>query len=195
MNEFLIKDKSYKIVTSAVENTTIMKLFDFDDNFLYFNASEFVTAFEENDTIELYTELESGIWYAKTNVVTFQNGELKLTLPVHYEFLQRRRSERLIMNCNMKIDNDGRMDDVLLKDLSIGGIKILTDKQILLKKTYNAYLDFDNINVSFDFLPLRLSVEGDKFEVSGTISIKNQFEKIELMQYYQNKKFELENRK
>ena len=165
------------------------------------NTMTFISAkdikLKPKDLTEIFVNSNEGIIYFHSTVKTVENNELTIDFPYDYEILQRRENKRVKMNMPVVIKNDGEEKEVMLLDISAGGIKILAEKQLLLNTEYEVIFNFDKTSSVFTFLPQRIIVrkESNKYEISGQIMSKSPKDKIALVQYCYKKAFEQSNRK
>lgn len=194
MENYIQKGNIFCIVPEDFDNASFMNLVTFDKETMTFEGNDKVKL-NEGEEIEAFANCKNGIFYFKSNILSYKNNFLQITSPSDYEILQRRVNERILIKEEVLISNDEEQIIAKLIDLSVGGMKILCDKDLKINGNYNVHFGFDNLNLNFDFKPLRISAEEDKYQISGIINSKSSSDKIELVQYCYKKYFEESNRK
>ena len=195
MLEYIQESSIFYIVPDNIEHAGV---FSFEKNTKDTMSliSEDELKISKGDFSEVFFNSNEGIIYFNTLIKEVINNTIIIDIPKDYEILQRRENKRLKINSPITIKKDEKETTVILYDISAGGIKILTENQLLLDTSYEVYLNFDNLNVSFNFLPKRISVgeKGKGFQISGQIISKSPKDKISLVQYCYKKIFEQSNR-
>lgn len=195
MENYLNINSKFIIVPSNIDNIEIFLLEDYNSETMILSKPEFASNFNANDEIEVFTSIKDGILYFKSIVKFFKNNMLVITFPKEFQILQRRENKRISINEQVQIDGEeGFHISAKLIDLSVGGIKIASQKQLLINSDYKVYLDFDNLNLKFKFIPLRISYENDNYIISGRLNTNCTDDKINLVQYCYKKLFESSSR-
>ena len=196
MFEYLLDNSIFYIVPENIDNAGGFSLKKNENNTMTFISAKDIKL-KPKDLTEIFVNSNEGIIYFHSTVKTVENNELTIDFPYDYEILQRRENKRVKMNMPVVIKNDGEEKEVMLLDISAGGIKILAEKQLLLNTEYEVIFNFDKTSSVFTFLPQRIIVrkESNKYEISGQIMSKSPKDKIALVQYCYKKAFEQSNRK
>lgn len=194
MEDYIQIGAKFCVVPNDFDNAIFAKLFTFDKERITLECNRDIH-FDEEEEIEVFANCKNGIFYCKSKILSCKNKFLQIQTPNEYDILQRRENERIMIKKEILVSDGNNQFTVKLIDLSVGGMKILTDKELKISGSYTVNLDFDNLNLNFEFKPLRISADEDKYEVSGIINSKNSSDKIELVQYCYKKQFEESNKK
>ena len=194
MEDYIQIGTKFCIVPNDFDNAIFAKVFTFDKEKMTLECQDDV-CFKEEDEIEAFANCKNGIFYCKSKILNCKNKFLQIQTPNEYDILQRRENERILLKKEISIFDENNQFKANLIDLSVGGMKILSDRELKINKDYAVNFNFDNLNLNFEFKPLRISVNEDKYEVSGIINSKNSSDKIELVQYCYKKQFEESNKK
>ena len=196
MLEYLQDSSLFYILPEDIETAGIFKLRKSENNTMtLFGKSPIKLSVGNNS--EVFVNSNEGIIYFHTVIKNVTENIIEVDLPQDYEILQRRESKRVKIGCPVVIKKDDFEENVMLIDISAGGIKIFTKNQIQLNKDYEVILNFDNLDAVFTFLPQRISFEGEEdkgYLISGQIVSKSPKDKIALVQYCYKKIFEQSNR-
>lgn len=194
MEDYIKIGAVYFVIPNDFENIVNAKLYKFNDNKLLFKLCEDKFHLQNDDSIELFSSGNKGILYFCSTVLNCDENNLIIKNPVEYEIIQRRENERVVINEKMLIYDGNKEIEVILSDLSVGGMKLLTKKELRINNIYKIAFNLDNSNLSFNFIPLRISYEDEIYKISGKIDIKDSISKIELIQFCYRKIFEQTNR-
>lgn len=200
MLEYINTDSLFYLVPQDIDHAEVFSFEKNEDNLIVLKNKK-TSNIKTKDKLEVFVNSNEGIIYFNSEVINSENNEIKIVIPQDYEILQRRENERVKINTNITIKNDEFEKEVTLIDMSIGGIKISTDEQLNLNSDYTVFFNFDDLNLSFNFIPQRISlVDNDndnknEYQISGQINSKSQKDKITLVQYCYKKLFEQSNRK
>lgn len=198
MQEYLHKDSLFYIIPEEVDHASAFCLEKVENGLMRVVSNNDINI-NAGDKIEIFINSNEGIIYSKTIVENVKNKSIMFEEPKDYEILQRRENKRIKINKPVIIKKDGCEKEVILEDISAGGIKITTDEQLTLNCEYEVVFNFDGLDNVFSFTPQRMvssdSGEVGIYHISGQINSKSPTDKITLIQYCYKKIFEQSNRK
>ena len=199
MENYFKKDTLFYIIPEDIQYASIFKYIENDESNLILKDEYNSFETKLNEEIECFSGSNNGILYFKTEVINFENKLLTIKKPTETEILQRRENERISISEDITLINqDNKAITAKIMDLSVGGMKISANKQLMIKEEYKSLLNFDNLNLKIKFTPLRISYEENNSEetyiISGQIFLDSPKDKIELIQYCYKKQFEQNNR-
>lgn len=198
MLEYINKKSLFYLIPENVDYSEIFSFEKNEDNFIVLKNKK-NTNIRTKDRLEIFADSNEGIIYFNSVARWAENNIIKIDIPNDYEILQRRENERVKINAKIIIKGDNFEKEMTLIDISAGGIKISTDEQIALNNEYTVIFNFDNLNISFRYIPQRIFTIDNKkkkeFQISGPIYSKSQKDKITLVQYCYKKLFEQSSRK
>ena len=199
MENYFNNNTLFYIIPEDIQYSSTFKFTESDKNSFVFKNEKASFSAKINEEIEVFSSNNKGILYFKSKVISYVNGLLTIKKPIETEILQRRENERISI-CEAITLTDKNSNEITAKiiDLSVGGMKISADKQLLIKEEYYSFLNLDSLNLKIKFIPLRVSYEENNFEetytISGQIFLDSPKDKIELIQYCYKKQFEQNNR-
>lgn len=194
MESYFNKDTEFLVIPADFDNAVCMHMETFDNDILTLECKDNIN-FNEGEQVEVFAGIKNGIMYFKSDVIVSKNAFLQIKVPDEYEILQRRENERIIINEDVLIFDEKEQIKAKLMDLSVGGMKVLSENELKINGVYNVSFKFDDLDLLFKFTPLRISADGDKYCISGVINSEKSSDKIELVQYCYKKQFESSNRK
>ena len=181
MENYLKENLTFYVVPQNIEGITTFKYKECSEGEYILWNSEFDCDFKENEEIEAFANVKNGILYFKTNIISYSDGILKIKQPEDFNILQRRESERVVINEKVILYDSEKPEDKnigKILDISVGGMKMKLSEQLIINKPYKVHFKFDNIDLIFDFVPLRISFEDEIYQISGQLnSDKANFQK------------------
>lgn len=168
------KNQTIKIVPQDVDAACNLSVVDSCDEFLIVSREKSCGR-EITGKVECFSMTESGIVYFNSKISKIDENQYKLTLPITHNVLQRREYTRIEFNANIVLVSDDKQQvEALVTDISAGGMKIVSEKELAISKDYSFDLCFDKSqNISAVFSPIR----EDKNE-NGTYVTSGKFKKI-----------------
>ena len=198
MDNYFDEKTLFYIIPEDIGNSQSFFFEKTDDNIIIFKSNKKIRGFEENGKIEVFSNNKDGILYFKTIIKNTDDNKIRVEKPQEIDILQRRESDRYLINKPIKIKYKDTDINVVLENLSVGGMKILTSEQLIINEKYSVLLDFDSLNLEFQFIPTRISYDDSAeiypFKISGQINYILPKDKIELVQYCYKKQYEMTNR-
>ena len=194
MESYLKYGTIFCVVPNNIENASYVEFNKIDLNCLTYKCSDLNLDIKENENLEFFSNGTKGILYFCANTKTCSNGFLNIVFPDKYEILQRRENQRINIKEKVTVREHDKSFSALIEDISVGGMKIKTTSELKINEAYTVFLNFDNLNLKFTFIPARISFEDENYIISGQIKSDNASDKIELVQYCYKKQFEQKNR-
>ena len=194
MKSYLDNDTIFCIVPADFDNCAYIKFFEqVSDRLVYKTDNDVKLGIGE--TAEFFANGQKGVLYFCSKIINVKNNFIEIEKPKTHEIIQRRENERVKIKQKIRLkDETENLIDVMLCDLSVGGMKIISENELKSNCTYKVYFDFDNSCLEFSFIPTRVNNEAGKYIVSGQIDSPVSANKIELVQYCYKKLFEQSNR-
>ena len=195
MKTYIYRDREFKILSKTVDNATKCSIKDtFDDGF----SVELYTdeVYKVNESVELYTITEMGLLYFETIIKEITGKILRLWNPPTYKFLQRREYTRVNISKDLVLSSpDGEEIMVSLLDISAGGLKLASPKQLELSALYDIELELEkNKKIVCKFQPVRMEVNPQAFITSGRFQLLTNVDRVWLVQFCFRKELEEKNK-
>lgn len=144
--------------------------------------------------VEVFTAVEDGMLYFESMLESSENNILKIKSAENYEILQRREFTRIPLEKKITLKDE----DIKCKclDISAGGMKLETDKQLDMEKDYTVSFSLENnISINCYLRPIRITKDKkSKYIVSGRFVLLKNIDKIAIVQYCFKKQIEDRNR-
>lgn len=196
MKELISKNKEFKIIPNDISGATkcIVKEVA-DDDFKVELASK--EKYAEGEHVELFSITPQGVLYFEANIKGMDDKTISITYPKEHKLLQRREYTRIDFSKNVSlVGKNSQETKATIIDLSAGGMKLSSERQLELTQVYAIELNLDkNTMIKVNFQPIR--VETDNllgYTVSGRfINIKN-IDRISLVQFCFKKQMENQNK-
>ena len=168
------KNQIIKIVPQDVDAACNLSVVDSCEEFLVVTR-ETACSREITGKVECFTMADEGILYFNSKISKIDDTQYKLTLPLTHKVLQRREYTRVEFNSNIILQTaDNQQFEALITDLSAGGMKLISNKELSMSEDYTFYLKFDKSQeVNAVFSPIR----EDRNE-NGTYITSGKFKKI-----------------
>ena len=193
MNEVFKINQILKIIPEDVNSSFSAKILKLDKDFIF--AASNTKQIDINEICECFCITESGIAYFKTNIESI-NEEYRLVFPENITLLQRREYSRVNYNNKITLDCDNKKISVLVTDISAGGMKILSEQRLEIKKIYTGTRCLGkNTEITIQYLLIRQEKNKDGlFEISGKFYNLPHKDKISLIQYCFSRQMETTNK-
>lgn len=150
----------------------------------------------KNNYCEFYTQTPHGTLYFDSYAKEINEKTLKVASPSKHKFLQRRQYTRIkyILDLDMFDGEDAKKITTL--DISAGGMKLKTNENINIEKTYTITLPLsEEQNVECKFLPIRIEKNAeDGYTISGRYEYNSSRDKMTLTQYCAKRSIEIKNK-
>jgi len=189
MNTFFKENQEVNILPENVKGAAIGKVIKAVDEHLEVEIPvNDVQFYHPNSPIELFVPAEEGMAYATTVLESVENNIVKMKLTNKSELLQRREFTRIPLNQEVLMKDDNTTCRCL--DISAGGMKIESDRQLDMEKDYTISFSLDTgADINCYLRPIRISKdENSKYIVSGRFVLLTNIDKIAIVQYCFRKK-------
>ena len=182
MKEHIVKGKEFNILSRSIDNASKCTVEDVTED--YFSVKlKSSGVYEIDETVELFTMTAKGQLYFETIVKEVKEDIIFLWFPLTFKYLQRREYTRIQINKEIEITYKDKHYKAKLIDLSAGGIKLSTNKQLELLKEYNLQLEVENKPIKCKFEPIRIEVSDSNFIASGRFKNISNYDRISMVQY------------
>lgn len=184
--------KEFNIISRSVDNATRCVVTDvFDDCFKVKLLLK--SKYEQDETVEFFATVSNGQIYFETIVKEADDDFLYVWFPIVTKTLQRREFSRVKTDKKIVLTDNNVEISAKIFDISAGGLRVLTEKQLTLLKEYQIKINIDNKVIETGFEPVRSEVYDDGFASSGRFKGLNNYDRIALVQYCFVKQIETEN--
>jgi len=198
--------KDFKIIPSNYQSATLLEVKKVkDDSFeaeLSYISENELNDYEQKGEVEVFGSSEEGLVYFTTEILEKNGKILTIKIPQKHKSIQRREYSRVDFNGKVKL-NDFKDIEVISKDISAGGIRILVDKPLEIGKEYASTIVLtNNMTINTTIQPIRVSEVDVKpspkkelYMVSGRFKNIESIDRIALVQYSFKALMEAENKK
>lgn len=185
-----------KVVPTDVEASCSVRVLDSCDEFLCVTPQKDLAGKEITGKVECFTIAEDGIIYFNSKISRIDDNQYKLTLPITQKTLQRREYTRIAFNANILLKTPTNQIDVLITDLSAGGMRVISQKELSMSEDYNFTLLLDKTQtVNAVFAPIRQDKsEQNTYITSGKFKMISNRDRISLAQFCFRKHMENTNK-
>lgn len=193
MRNQLLENKEFNILSRSIDNATKCNIVNVSEDF--FDVKLAVKGkYEVDETVELFTMTPKGQLYFETIVKSVNDDVVSMWFPITYKYLQRREFSRIQTDKTVTVSIDGKDIKAVIRDISAGGLKVLTKEQLALSKEYNLTVDIDNKPLNCIFEPIRIEAVQDGYVTSGKFNNISNYDRIALVQYCFRKQIENSNK-
>ncbi len=147
--------------------------------------------------VECFSMTEDGIIYFKSKISKIDDVQYKLTLPITHNTLQRREYTRVEFNSNIILTTSANQQiDALVTDLSAGGMRLISNKELSMSEDYTFNLKLDKTQeIKAIFSPIREDKNTDgTYVTSGKFKQISNKDRISLAQFCFKKQMENTNK-
>ena len=150
--------------------------------------------YEADESVELFAMTNKGQLYFETMVKEADGDILSIWFPITYKYLQKREFSRITTENKITLINNEEKITANLIDISAGGLKLTTKKQLQLQTEYKAEFQIENKEIECIFEPIRIEYVQGKFISSGRFKDLKNHDRITLVQYCFRKQIENSNK-
>jgi len=190
------ENQTIKIVPQDVDASCNLTVVDSCDEFLVVKRQKPCSR-EITGKVECFSMAEEGIVYFKSKISKIDDAQYKLTLPITHNTLQRREYTRIEFNANVVLTtNSNQQIDALVTDLSAGGMKLISQKELSMSEDFAFSLKLDKTQeISALFSPIREDKnDNDTYITSGKFKKISNKDRIALAQFCFRKQMENTNK-
>lgn len=193
MRSQIIKGREFFIISRIIDNASMCKIVEVNDDSFKVKLKQ-LGKYEVDESVELFAMTDSGQLYFETIVKEVDGDKLSIWFPIDVRYLQRREFSRIneIKEVSL-VDNEETITSNVI-DLSAGGLKVSTIKQLEILKEYKLKINIENHTIECLFQPIRLEAMGDKYITSGRFLNINNYDRIILVQYCFKRQIENSNK-
>ena len=197
--EAIIKDgKDYRIIPTTIEHSTTLDVLSVENNVLEaklnFLSEAEISSYKEGEETEVFGSTDEGLVYFRAKIISVSGNVVKLAIPTDFAKVQRREYSRIEFGTNAKLLDENL--NIKTVDISAGGIKFISEKNLVIGKDYDFSFVLDNNKeIECKIQPMRSYQANDinGFVVCARfIDIKSS-DKVAIVQYSFRKIMELEN--
>lgn len=150
----------------------------------------------ENTYCEFYTQTSHGKLYFDSYAKKIEGKTLVIASPAKHKFLQRRQYTRIKFINDLEIRNEVNSYSISTLDISAGGMKLKTDANLNIEKSYDISLPLsDNTVINCKFEPIRIEKRSQGgYTVSGQFVYNSNQDKMIVVQYCAKRSVEIKNK-
>src|SRR5574344_260794 len=190
----IFKDiKKFSIIPQKIDGATKGECCELKENSFILSLNPIDGFYSKDDLVELYTLVKTGMLYFKSKVLEINENSIELSYPQNYSLLQRREYMRIEMFEKSVLKDENSVEiPVIIKDISAGGMKLISSECLNLKNDYKFHFPLaSEFYLDCLYKPIRVEeAEDDKFIISGRFKLYKAGDKIKLVQYCLNKQLE-----
>lgn len=192
MKNTIIEDKEFIILSLDVTNATKCKVINVCEEEFFEVELTTQEQYNDNDYVDFFTTIGSGIVFFTTKIMKKQNTRLKIEYPKSHKLIQRREYTRTDINKKILIQTEEGNIRATIKDISAGGMSLITNENMDENLSYKVDLNLEkNLIFSCNFKPVRVKLlEDNKYNVSGKFSLIKNLDRVSLSQYCLKKESE-----
>ena len=193
MREQIIENREFNILSRSIDNASVCIVTGvFED---YFTVKLYSKGkYEIDESVELFTMTDKGQLYFETIVKDVKDNEfISMWYPINYKYLQRREYTRINLEKEVYLTCGEKKIKAKIIDISAGGLKVITNEQLELLKSYDFSIDIESKEVKCNFEPIRIEANGSYFTASGRFNNINNYDRIALVQFCFMKQIENSN--
>lgn len=191
MKDLISKIKDFKIVPDKFKSSTSFNIKNFLDKDIEIEllklADEELEDYVVGADVEVFGSGKDGLMYFVTNITDKSKNILKIKYPETYKDIQRREYSRVSFGGSIKFLD---MPEVEAKsvDISAGGLKFLSTKELETNYAYNVILSLNNnLEIKCAVEPIRVKKHDEDgkemYLVSGKFLNIESVDRIALIQY------------
>ena len=193
MRNQLLENKEFNILSRSIDNASKCVVTNvLEDSFEVKLLAK--GKYEVDESVELFTMTAKGQLYFETIVKEVKEDIISMWFPITYKYLQRREFSRIQTEQTVSMLIGKKQVEASIRDISAGGLKLVTDEQLSLSKEYKLTIDIDNKPLECSFEPIRIEVNIEGFITSGKFNNISNEDRIALVQYCFRKQIENSNK-
>ena len=197
--EAIIKDgKDYRIIPATIEHSTTLDVINVENSLLEaklnFLTEAEISSYKIGEEAEVFGSTDEGLVYFRARINSVENNIIKLAIPTDFTKVQRREYSRIDFGSSAKLLTENL--DIKTVDISAGGIKFISENNLIIGKDYDFSFVLDNDKeIVCKVQPMRsYQTSGVKgFVVCARFADIKSSDKVAIVQYSFRKIMELEN--
>ena len=193
MRNQILENKEFNIISRSIDNATTCSVVEVnEDSFTVKLHKNY--KYEKDESVELFTMTSKGQLYFETIVKEVNEDKISVWFPLSYKYLQRREYSRIQTEQEIALLYNGEKIIAQISDISAGGLKIMTQKQLALLQEYKISINVENKFIETIFEPIRIETTAKGFVSSGRFKDISNYDRIALVQYCFRKQIENSNK-
>lgn len=145
---------------------------------------------------EVFGKTKSGIVYFKSTAQKIDDKKYKINTPSNVNLMQRREYTRISFNASVILKIEEQEYEVLVTDISAGGMKVVSPVELPQDKEYEFKLQLSkNFNISGSYSPIHQEKgQNNEHIISGRFMHMTNKERIALVQFCFSRQMENTNK-
>ncbi len=189
MRNEITEGKEFYIISRSIDNAEKCKVIKVCDDCFKIKLKN-KRKYEIDEAVEFFTMTTEGQLYFETIVKDIDDDILFIWYPMSSKYLQRREYSRIHTDNDIILYDEKNSINAKVSNISAGGLKIKTAKQLELLKNYKTSLIIENKEIQTEFQPIRIEVVDGGFISSGRFNNIGNYDRIALVQYCFRKQIE-----
>lgn len=192
MNELVKKDQVISVVPQDFRNANKGKVTAIGEDEFSIEVKHSPKGILINNLIEFYSQTPNGVLYFESDVTKINDNVITVANPIKHRFLQRRQFTRIKFIQQLELKLKDKSFPVKTIDLSAGGMKINSDKNIDIEAIYDICIQLsDDQEVKCKYQPIRIEKNDEGFyTLSGRFQNQSNIDKMTLIQFCMKKNIE-----
>lgn len=190
MRNEITENKEFYIISRRIDNAQICRVIEVCEDCFKVKLNN-KAKYEVDESVELFAMTSLGQLYFETIVKEINDDNtISIWFPMSSKYLQRREYSRIPTDMDVILEDDTNTVNAKVFDISAGGLKLTTNKQLVLLKEYKILLSVENKEIKTEFQPIRMEAFEEKFVISGRFKQISNYDRISLVQYCFRKQIE-----
>ncbi len=192
MRELIKNDQLVTIVPQDFKNTNKGKVLDVSMDGFRMELKYKPEGLIVNHICDFYSFTDNGYLYFESYIQGLENNVVTIANPVKHRFLQRRKFTRIKFLEDMELTSGEIVHKIRTLDLSAGGMKVTTDENIDIEKTYDVCIKLSEeqvIKCKYQLIRVEKNDNG-RYTISGRFVSLSNIDKMTLVQFCMKKDME-----
>ena len=200
MEELIKSAKDFRIIPSNVENSSICTVIGVEAEKLNLklelSEKEITSGYIKGETVEVFGSTDEGLVYFKGKINGVNGTNVELSIPTDFTKVQRREYSRIEFDGEIEIKEDEIKTRPV--DISAGGIKFISNKNLIIGKSYETVIKLkNNLSINCETVPIRTyqtETVRDKYIICSKFKNLRSIDRVAIVQYTFKELMELENK-
>jgi len=189
MRSGIEKGREFYIISRAVDNAELCTVSEVCRDCFKVKLKN-SRNYEADEAVELFSAESGSRLYFETIVKEVSGDILLIWFPLTSKYLQRREYYRISENKSIALSSENDSIGGKILDISAGGLKIITSRQLELLKIYKISIIINSGEINASFQPIRIEASKEGFISSGKFDDITSHDRIALIQYCFRKQLE-----
>ena len=192
MRELIKKEQLVTIIPQDFKNSNKGRVLDVNMEGFRMELKYKPEGIIKNHVCDFYSLTENGYLYFESYVSDLQNNIVSIANPVKHRFLQRRKFTRVKFLEDLALTYEDTSHKVRSLDLSAGGMKLQTEENIDIEKSYKISVKLSNeqiINCKYQVIRIEKG-NNNLYTLSGKFTNLSNIDKMTLVQFCMKKNME-----